>query len=93
LALSRFRVFLSDVSSKTPQKTFYKKIVSKVFTKNRQKSKILFFSILFYHVFGRFSVRGVQKYDKKSQKNLPNPGTFLASEEQTNHVKARRFFV
>jgi hypothetical protein len=51
--LSRFRVFLSDGSSKTLQKTFLQK--------NRQKSKTDFFLILFYHVFGRFSVRGVFK--------------------------------
>jgi hypothetical protein len=52
-----------------------------------------FFSIFFNHVFGRFSVRGVQKHDKKiSTKNLTSPGTFLAPEEPTNHVKARHFF-
>jgi hypothetical protein len=60
------RLFLSccsDVSSKTPQKTFLQK--------NRQKkSKTAFFSIVVYHVFGRFSVRGVQKHDKKSQKKI-----------------------
>jgi hypothetical protein len=87
-------VFLSDGSSKTLQKTFDKKIVSKTFYKKIDK-KIpnRFFSIFFYHVFGRFSVRGVQKHDKKiSEKNLTSPGTFLASEEPTNHVGARHFF-
>jgi hypothetical protein len=50
--LSRFRVFPSHGSSKTLQKTFYKKIVSKSFTK---KSKAGCFSVLdcFNHVFGR----------------------------------------
>jgi hypothetical protein len=58
--LSRFQVFLCDGSSK---------IVSKSLQKNRpKKSQTGFFSILFYHVFGRFSVRGVQKHDKKSRK-------------------------
>jgi hypothetical protein len=58
-------VFFSDGSSKTLQKTFYKKIVSKSFYKKiDQKSKTDFFSDLFYHVFGRFSMRGVQKHDK-----------------------------
>jgi hypothetical protein len=65
--LSRFRVFLSDGSSKTLQKTFCKKIVSKSFYKKfDQKSKTDFFSNSFYHVFGRFSMRGVQKHDKKN---------------------------
>jgi hypothetical protein len=68
--------------------------VSKSFyQKKRQKIQNRFFLDLFYHVFGRFSVRGVQKHDKKiSQKNLTSPGIFWASEEPTNHPKARRFF-
>jgi hypothetical protein len=53
----------------------------------QQKSQTDFFLVFFYHVFGRFSVRGVQKYEK----NLTSPGTFLASEEPTNHVGARHF--
>jgi hypothetical protein len=45
---------------------------------------------LFYHVFGRFSVRGVQKHNTKiSPKKLTNPSTFMASEEATNHVGVR----
>jgi hypothetical protein len=35
--LSRFRVFLSDVSSKALQKTFYKKIASKSFYKKTSR--------------------------------------------------------
>jgi hypothetical protein len=49
--LSRFRVFFSDGSSKTQQKTFYKKIVSKSFYNC-------------FDVFGRLSVRGVQNTTK-----------------------------
>jgi hypothetical protein len=57
-------VFLSDGSSKALQKTFYKKIVSKrIYKKIDKKSKTIF-SICFDHVFGRFSVRGVQKHHK-----------------------------
>jgi hypothetical protein len=63
--LSHFRLFLNDGSSKTLQKTFCKKLVSKsVYKTFDQKSKTDFFSIYFYHVFGRFSVRGVQKHGK-----------------------------
>jgi hypothetical protein len=51
----------------TTKKRFAKKIVSKSFYKKfDQKSKTVFFSIFFYHVFGRFSMRGVQKHDKKN---------------------------
>jgi hypothetical protein len=59
--LSRFQVLLSDGSSKTQQKTFYKKNrVEKFLQKNRQKNaKPMFSRLFFYHVFGRFSVRGV----------------------------------
>jgi hypothetical protein len=65
----------------------------KRFTKKSTKIQNRFFLNFFSHVFGRFSVRGVQKHDKKiSQKNLTNPGTFLASEEPTNHPKVRQFF-
>ena len=76
------------------KKRFAQTIVSKSFYKKiDQKSKTDFFSIFFYHVFGRFSVRGVQKHEKKiSKKNLTSPGTFLASEEPTNHVGVRHFF-
>jgi hypothetical protein len=80
---------------------FTKKVVSKGFycnsfypKKNRQKSKnCLFFSVLFNHVFGRFSVRGVQKHDRQYRFFLPattSLGTFfffLASEEPTNHLR------
>jgi hypothetical protein len=45
--LSCFRVFLSDESSKTLKKTFYKKYVSKMFYENRQKyPKPIFFGFV-----------------------------------------------
>jgi hypothetical protein len=49
--LSRFRVILSDGSSKTLQKTFCKK---------RPKVQNRFFTGFVYHVFGRFSVRAAR---------------------------------
>jgi hypothetical protein len=66
--LSRFRVFLSDGSSRTLQKTFCKKNhVEKNLQKNSTKNpKPTFSRKDFYHVFGRFSMRGVQKHDKKN---------------------------
>jgi hypothetical protein len=43
----------------------------KVFTKNSTKNpKPIFFLVFFYHVFGRFSVRGVLKQDYIQNKNL-----------------------
>jgi hypothetical protein len=63
--LSRFRVFLSDGSSKTLKKTFCKKIVSKSFYKKFDKrSKTDFFSQFVYHVFRRFK-NTIQKISKK----------------------------
>ena len=72
------RCFLAMGVQKHYKKRFTKKSCRKVFTnKSTKQSQTDFFSILFYHVFGRFSVRGVQKHDKKiSGKNLTNPGTF-----------------
>jgi hypothetical protein len=84
--LSRFRVFLSDRSSKTLQTTFCKyNRVEKLLQKNRQKKRNRFFSVLFYHVFGHFSVRGVQKYHTQISKNKSDPGPFLASDPPTHH--------
>jgi hypothetical protein len=85
-------VLLSGGSSKALQKTFLQnKIASKSFYKTiDKKPKTDFFSICFINFFGRFSVRGVKKHDKKNaHKNLTSPGTFLASEEPTNHPKVR----
>jgi hypothetical protein len=70
--LSRFRVFFSDGSSKTPQKTFCKKIVSKSFyRKFDQKSKTNFFSIFSLTFLGvpryKLSVFGFYPPRPKSQ--------------------------
>jgi hypothetical protein len=62
--LSHFRVFFSDGSSKTLQKTFYKKIVSKGFYKKidqKSKSKTDFFSIFFKSPFWAFLGEGSSK--------------------------------
>jgi hypothetical protein len=91
--LSRFRVFFSDGSSKTLQKTFCKEDrVEKLLQKNRPKIQNRFFLDLFYHVFGRFSVRGDQKHDKKISKNESDPSPFLASDPPTHHGGPRCFF-
>jgi hypothetical protein len=68
--LSCFRVFLSDGVQKHYKKRFAKKSCRKAFTKKSTKNPKLKkkFSIFFHYVFGRFSVRGVQKHDK----NLSN---------------------
>jgi hypothetical protein len=54
---------------KNTTKMFYKKSCRKVFTKKLKKNHLKipnrFFLECFYHVFGRFSMRGVQKHDKK----------------------------
>jgi hypothetical protein len=47
----------------------YKKCFCK---KSGKKSKADFFPVLFYHVFGRFSVRGVQKHHFFKQ-SYPGP--------------------
>jgi hypothetical protein len=53
------------------KKRFTKKIVPKTFTKNSTKNpKPTFSRFLFNHVFGRFSMRGVQKHDKKISKKI-----------------------
>jgi hypothetical protein len=67
--LSHFRVFFSEGSSKTLQKTFYKTSrVKKFLQKIRPEAQNRFLFGFVYHVFGRFSVRGVQKHDKKISK-------------------------
>jgi hypothetical protein len=97
LVLSRFWVFLSDGSSKTQQKTFCKKIVSKSFYKKfYQNPKPIFCRFFFNHVFGRFSLRGVQKHHKKINniyigKNKADPGPFSASDPPTHQGGHRPF--
>jgi hypothetical protein len=80
--LSRFWVFLSDGSSKTLQNKSSKSLYKKF----DQKSKTEFFSNFSYHVFGRFSVRGVKKHDKKYRKNKSDPIPFSYSDPPTTGV-------
>jgi hypothetical protein len=55
------------------KKRFTKKSCRKVFTKNSTKNPKPTFSQFFcYPVFGRFSMRGVQKHDKKNIEKI-NP--------------------
>jgi hypothetical protein len=76
------------------KKRFTKKIVSKSFYKKiDQKSKTDFFLIFFNHVFGRFSMRGVQKHDKKYQKNKSDPSPFSYSDPPTHHGGPRFFLL
>jgi hypothetical protein len=129
-------VFLGKGSSKTPQKYFYKKSMSKnirkkidvtfssaffcfiafsgvfqrrefkdttknvvkkkscrkVFTKESTKNSKPTFLDFFYHVFGHFSMRGVQKHDKKYRKNKSDPSPFSHSDPPTHHGGHRFFF-
>jgi hypothetical protein len=65
---STFFCFIAFSGVSRQKKRFAKNIVSKSFYKEfDKKSKTEFFSVLFYHVFGRFSVRGL-KNDKKYRK-------------------------
>jgi hypothetical protein len=80
--LSRFRVFLSDGSSKTLQKTFCKK--NRVENFSAKNPKPTFSRIFFYHVLGRFSVRGVQKHDKKSRKKSDQHWYFFGLQGTTS---------
>jgi hypothetical protein len=73
----RFRVFLSDGSSKTLKTALYKtNRVKRFLKKNRRKIQNQFLSI-FYHVFGRFSVRGVQKHDKQNIEKINLTASFF----------------
>jgi hypothetical protein len=86
--LSRLRVFLSDGSKKKHthtknvlQKNRVEKLILKK-TPQKPKSKTGFFSVFVYHVFGRFSVKGVQKHDKGDIKKEKSgfdlgPGSFF----------------
>jgi hypothetical protein len=65
-----FRVFLSDGSLKSPQKMFYKKILSKSFNKKIDKNPKPIFSRFVYQVFGRFSVGGVQNTTKRYREKI-----------------------
>jgi hypothetical protein len=77
------------------QKRFAKKSCRKVFTKNSTKNpKPTFSRFFFNHVFGRFSMRGVQKHDKKNiEKNKSDPSPFSYFDPPTHHGGHRFFFL
>jgi hypothetical protein len=81
--LSRLRVFFSNGSSKTPQKTFYKNKtgVKKLSQKNWPQIRNQFFLKLVLPRFLVFGVSrwGVQKHRKKYKKITPDPGPSLAA--------------
>jgi hypothetical protein len=86
-------VFFSDGSSKTLQKTFHKKFVSKSFYKKSTKNPKPTFSRKFFnHVFGRFSMRGVQKHDKTISEKKSDPSPFSYSDPPTHHGGHRFVF-
>jgi hypothetical protein len=90
LAMGVQKYYKRRFTKQSCRKTFYKKIDKR--NPNRFFLDFVLSLITFLGV-SRCSVRGVQKHDKKiSGKNLTDPGTFLASEEPTNHVGARHFF-
>jgi len=62
------RLFCFISFSGVSQRWEFKSTTKNILQKNRQKIQNHFFSILFYHVFGRFSVRGVQKHHQKISK-------------------------
>jgi hypothetical protein len=69
-------------------KNVVQKIVSKSFTKeNRPKIQNRCFLDFFNHVFGRFSIRGVQK----SKTHKPGTCPFLVSNPPTTHHGGRQF--
>jgi hypothetical protein len=84
--LSHFRVFFSDGSPKTLQKTFYKKHrVEKFLQKIRPKVQNQIFLELFFITFLGVSRRGEFKntIKKISEKNV-DPSPFLASDPPTH---------
>jgi hypothetical protein len=87
----RLSLTFCDGSSKTLKKTLYKKIVSKSFYKKIDTNPKSIFLDYANHVFGRFSVRGVQKHHNKYRKNKSDPGPFLASDLPTYLPTGPRF--
>jgi hypothetical protein len=61
------------------KKRFTKKSCRKVFRKKSTKKSKPFFSrfVFAYHVFGRFSVRRVQKHHQINQTLVPGPFLFF----------------
>jgi hypothetical protein len=93
LGLSRFRVFHSDGSSTAVQKSFTKNRVERFLQINRQIIQNRFFVDLFYHIFGRFSVRGFKNTTKKQITHKSDPGPVLASDPPIHHGGHRLFFL
>jgi hypothetical protein len=59
----------------------------------KSQNRGFFFSVLFYHVFGRFSVRGVQKHDQENiEKMNLNPFLFRALIQPPNTGSPFFFF-
>jgi hypothetical protein len=63
-------VFLSEGVQKHYKNVLQKNRVQRFLQKNRQKNRQKNPTILFYRVFGRFSVRGFQKHHRKNQKKI-----------------------
>jgi hypothetical protein len=83
--LSRFRLFFSDGNSKSLKKTSHRKVFTKKSTTNPK-------SIFLVLLFGRFSVRGVQKHDKKYHQKKSDPIPFSYSNLPTHHGGHRFVF-
>jgi hypothetical protein len=92
--LSRFRVFLSDESSKTLQKTFYKKNrVEKFLQKIRPKIQNRLFLEFVLSRFWAFLDEGSSKTRlKKYRKNKSDPSPFSYCDPPTHHGGHRFFF-
>jgi hypothetical protein len=69
----------------TTKNVLQKKSCRKVFTKKSTKNpKPAFSRICFYHVFGRFSIRGGKKHDKKYRGKKTDPRPFSYSDPLTH---------
>jgi hypothetical protein len=65
-------VFLSKLSSKTPNNLFWKKVdVENVLQKNKKNSMPFFSVICLYCVYGRVSAWGIQKHPKQIVEKSP----------------------
>jgi hypothetical protein len=91
-----YSIAVSGVSQRWEFKNTTKNVLQKqscrnVFTKHSAKNPKPIPSPYFYHGFGRFSVRGVQKHDmNKISKNKSDPGPFLASGDPPTHHGGHR---
>jgi hypothetical protein len=80
---------LKNTTKNVVQKKSCRKFFTKKSTKNPKPTLSRFF---FYHVSGRFSMRGGQKHDKKYQKNKSDPSPFSYFDPPTHHGGHRFFF-